>query len=125
MTLLAMLRMMKLGGDTEQWGIGGFEQFCDFLGQIDSYGAPSDTAAATDASAGIELIEPGRQFVGQPLAVARLDRVAGWGPRGVGKVRVEARVPAALAEGCIVEQVVRFIDARAEACRADHGAVGA
>ena len=94
--------MLEFGGDGEQRGIGGFEEFGDFLGQIDSDRAPGDASTATDASAGIELIVPGGEFVSKPLAVTGLDRVSDRGARGVGKVGVEARVPATFSNRRVV-----------------------
>jgi len=42
---------MQSGWDVQKRGIGGFEEFGNFLGQIDTHGAPSDASAASDASA--------------------------------------------------------------------------
>jgi len=36
----------------------GFQEFSDFLGQIDPDRTPSDAATATDTTAGIELVMP-------------------------------------------------------------------
>lgn len=58
-----------------------------------------------------------------PLSVASADGIANGGTGGVGEVGIEARVPAALAVDRFIGQVVDFIDTRAEAGRADHGAV--
>jgi len=88
----------------------GFQQLGDFLGQIDPDWAPGDAATATDTAAGIELVVPGSQFVGQPLTVARADGVSCWGTGGVGKVGVEARVPAAMSDDRFVDKVVDFVD---------------
>ena len=43
----------------------------------------------------------------------------------MGEIGVEARVPTALSDGRIVEQVGDLVDTRAKAGRADHGAIGA
>jgi hypothetical protein len=44
-----------------------------FVGQIDAHRAPGDAAAATYAAAAAELVVPGGQLVGQPLAIAAAD----------------------------------------------------
>ena len=47
------------------------------LGHVDPDRAPGDAAAAADAARAVELVVPGAELVGQPLAVARRGRTAG------------------------------------------------
>ena len=65
-----------------------------FLGDVDADRAPGDAAAAADAARGAELVDPARQLVRHPLAIARLP----FGPHAaamdVGKIQREARIPA-------------------------------
>ena len=68
--------VMEPRWDVQERCIGGFKEFGYFLGQIDPHGAPSDASAASDATACVELVEPGGQFMGQPLTVARSDGVS-------------------------------------------------
>ena len=68
--------VMEPRWDVQEGCIGVFKEFGYFLGQIDPHGAPSDASAASDATACVELVEPGGQFMGQPLTVARSDGVS-------------------------------------------------
>ena len=61
-------------------------QFARFLGQVDTNGAPRDTASTADTAVGTELILPRGQFVGHPLAIARLRRTAHAAPMNVGEL---------------------------------------
>ena len=63
------------------------------LGEVDPHRAPGDAAAAADATRGVELVPPGRQLVGQPLAVARRGSGPDWSSVQVGVVEIEARGP--------------------------------
>ena len=94
------------------------------LGEVDPDGAPGDAPPAADAARGVELVPPGRELVGQPLAVAR----GRGGPHRpavqVRVVEVEARGPGALAAD-LAGQSRRVAHVAAEAGRADERAVPA
>lgn len=116
--------MIEVDGESlGVWLRGWCNEFGDFGGQVDTDGAPGDTSAAADATAGAKLIEPGCEFMGDPLSISRADGVANGSTGGVREIGIEARVPASLANDRFIGQVVDFIDTRAEAGRADHGAV--
>src|SRR5581483_1131439 len=93
-------------------------------GHVDRGRTPCDAAPAADAPRHAELVVPGPELVGEPLAVAR----AGARPdRAAVDVRVvdgEARRPRPRPLGRPAGEVGRVLDARAEARRADEGAVG-
>ena len=95
------------GGEFER----GFDEFSDFGRQIDSDGAPSDTSSASDTAACVELIEPCREFMGEPLAVTRSNRVSHSSSGSVREVGVKARIPTAFSIDRLVRQVVNIIDA--------------
>src|SRR4029453_5827889 len=93
-------------------------------GDVDRDGAPGDAAAATDAAGAAELVVPGAELVGQPLAVAGSRRLPDRAAVDVRVVDREARVPdPGTCNGSI--QVVRVLDGGAEARRARHRAVAA
>ena len=97
----------------------------ELLADVDADRAPGDAPAAADAAARPELVPPGRELVGQPLAVAvlavRPERAAG----DLGEAVGEARVPGPLGGRGRAVEVGPLDDARAEAGRADERAVGA
>ena len=71
----------------------------DLLGDVDAHRAPGDAAAAADAARAAELVEPGGELVGHPLAVARPRRRPHAAAVDVGEVEREAGVPASPALG--------------------------
>src|SRR3954463_6889103 len=95
------------------------------LGDVDRHRAPRDAAPAPDAPRAAELVDPGRQLVRHPLAVARLARAAHAATVDVGVLKREAGVPLAHALGLRAREVGRVLDRCAEARRADHRAVAA
>ena len=96
------------------------------LGDVDPDRAPGDAAAAADAARAAELVVPGAELVGQPLPVARAGRSAGCCRRGCRSGRPRSRVPdARCARPASPVRSVDVLDARAEAGRADQGAVAA
>src|SRR5699024_6508858 len=95
------------------------------LGDVDAGRAPGDASPAADAAGGAELLVPGAQLVGDPLAVAGLATGPHAAAVQVGEVEVEARVPAAPPLGVVAGEVADVLGGGAEAGRADHGAVAA
>ena len=95
------------------------------LADVDPDGTPRDAAAAADAARRPKLVEPGRELVGQPLAVAVLRPRPEVAPGDLGKVAREAGIPAPLGDRLDAVQVRDLAHARAEAGRADQRAVGA
>ena len=87
------------------------------LGDVDADRAPGDAAAAADAAGRVELVPPGRELVGHPLAIARLRRGADAAAVDVGEIHGEAGVPAPRALGARAGEVARVLDRRAEAGR--------
>src|SRR5690242_6158078 len=65
----------------------------DLLSDVDGHRAPGDAASAADAARGAELVDPRRQLVRHPLAVARAARTADAPAVDVGVLEGEARVP--------------------------------
>ncbi len=97
----------------------------ELVADVDPDRAPGDAAAAADAAGAPELVPPGRELVGEPLPVAILDPRPET-PAGDGReARREAAVPAPLGERFLAVEVGPLADARAEAGRADEGAVRA
>ena len=97
----------------------------ELLADVDADRAPRDAAATPDAAGHPELVPPGAELVGQPLAVAVLDarpEVAAGHP---GEAEGEAAVPGPLGDRLEAVEVGGLGDARAEAGRADERAVGA
>src|SRR5450759_987649 len=95
------------------------------LGDVDADRAPGDAATAADAAGAAELVDPGRELVRHPLAVARARGAADRAPVDVRVVDREARVPALVALDVLAGEVGDVLDRRAEARRADHRAVAA
>ncbi len=96
------------------WGVwfwGWSYEFGDFCCQVDTDGAPGDTAAAAYAAARAKLIEPSSEFMGDPLAIACTDGVTNWSTGSMGKIGIEAGVPASLAIDGFIGQIVDFVDA--------------
>src|SRR6266508_3391295 len=60
------------------------------LGDVDRHRAPGNAAPAADAARGPELVDPGGELVGHPLAIARGRRVADAAAMDVGVVEGEA-----------------------------------
>src|SRR3954466_14639723 len=80
------------------------------LGDVDRYRAPGDAAPATDAPGRAELVDPGRELVRHPLAVARTAGAADAAAVHVGVLEREARVPQPRAVGLLAGQVGRVLD---------------
>src|SRR3954452_2139225 len=83
------------------------------LGDVDRHRAPGDAAPATDAPGRAELVDPGRELVGHPLAVTRAGRAAHAAAVHVRMVEREARVPEACAFARVSGQVGGVLDGRA------------
>ena len=78
------------------------------LGEVDADRTPGDAPAAPHAARGIELVPPGRELVGEPLAVARGGGGADRAAVEVRVVEVEARRP----ERCRSTSPVRSVVSR-------------
>src|SRR5262245_42833023 len=96
----------------------------DFLGNIDSHRTPGDTAPAAYAARGAEFVDRGSYLVSQPLAISSLSRRPHAAFVAIGMAVREAGVPSPPSFGVVSGYVGHIIDRRAEAGRADHGAVG-
>src|SRR5512146_1608624 len=94
-----------------------------FLRDVDGHGAPGDAAAAADATGAAELVDPARQLVRHPLAVARSARLAHAAAMDVGMVEGEAGIPGTRALRLAPREVGHVGNAGAEAGRADQRAV--
>lgn len=105
--------------------LGWLAEGLDFFGEVYSYGAPGDAAAAPDTAGCAELIDPGCQFVCEPHAIA----VFGCGPEifpvNIAMVRCEAGIPNPGMFRLLKVQRGRFFHPVAEARGADHCTVGA
>src|ERR1019366_178149 len=95
------------------------------LGDVDADRAPRDAAPAAHAPGAAELVDPGGQLVGHPLAIARARGRTHRAPVDVGVVHREARVPALVAPPVLARQVGHVLHARTEAGGAHHRAVPA
>ena len=95
------------------------------LAHVDGHRAPRHAAAAADAAEGAELLDPGRELVGQPLAVAVLRAGAERAPGDSREAAREAGVPGPLRRRLDAIEVGDLLDAGAEAGRADERAVAA
>src|SRR5919202_5134321 len=95
------------------------------LGDVDRHRAPGDAAPAAHAARRAELVDPGGQLVGHPLAVAGTAAGADAAAVDVGVLEVEAGVPAPGALGLLAREVGDVVDAVAEARGADQRAVAA
>src|SRR5690348_15942081 len=95
------------------------------LGDVDPDRVPGDAAPASDAARRPELVDPRRELVGHPLAVARARRAAYRAAVDVGVVDGEAGVPPLVALDVAAVEVGHVLDRRAEARGADHRAVAA
>src|SRR5262249_6802996 len=105
-------------------GVGGADGG-DLFGDIDAYGAPGNAATAADAAGAAELIDPGGQLVGEPLAITCPMRGAHAASVHVGVPHREAGVPAAPPRGLFPGEVGGVLNRGAEAGGTDQGAVGA
>src|SRR5512143_932374 len=94
-----------------------------FLRDVDGHGAPGDAAAAADATGAAELVDPARQLVRHPLAVARAARLAHAAAMDVGMVEGEAGIPGACPLRLAPAEVGHVADTGAEAGWADQRAV--
>ena len=97
----------------------------DFLGDVDAHRTPGDAAAAADAAGAAELVDPGGQFVGQPLAVAGPGRGADAAAVEVGVIHGKTDVLAPPPFGRSPGQIGDVLDGVAETGGADPGAVAA
>src|SRR3954451_5099849 len=95
----------------------------NLFGDVDRHRAPGDAAPAADAARGAELVDPGGELVGHPLAIARLRRGVDAAAVDVGVVEREARIPQAGTLRLLAGEVRDVLDRVAEAGGADHRAV--
>src|SRR3990172_4528428 len=84
---------------------------CHLVRDVDAHRAPRDAAPATHAAGGAELVDPARQLVRQPLAVACTNRAADAATVNVGVVQGETGVPAAPPLGGLAPEVGGVFDA--------------
>src|SRR5262245_53705986 len=107
---------LLLPAPAERRGLGG---------DVDADRAPDDAPATADAAGGSELVVPGTEFVGHPLAVSAGTRASDTPTVDVGEVEVEAGVPAAPPRGVLPGEIRHVLCGRAEAGGADQRAVTA
>src|SRR5512144_3277541 len=103
----------------------GFPDRARLFGDVDADRTPGDAAPAAHAARAVELIEPGRELVRHPLAVARAGGPAHRAAVDVRVVHREAGVPVLVALDVRAVEVGDVLDRRAEARRAHHRAVAA
>src|SRR6188472_2016437 len=89
------------------------------LGDVDRHRTPGDAPATADAAGGPELVDPGGELVGHPLAVARARRVPDAAAMDVGMVEREAGVEQPHTLGFLTGEIGDVLDGVAEAGRAD------
>src|SRR5690606_20921430 len=95
------------------------------LGDVDSGGAPGDTAPAPHTAGTAELIVPGAQFVGEPVPVPGRAGLPHHPAVNVGEVELEAGRPLHPPFGVGAGQIGGVGHAGAETGGAHHGAVAA
>jgi hypothetical protein len=64
-----------------------------FFRQVDSDRTPCNAPPAANAARNIELVDPRRQFVRQPLPIPRANVIAHQAAIHVAEIDIEARVP--------------------------------
>src|SRR5215472_2283734 len=96
-----------------------------FLGDVDAHRAPGDAPAAANAARSAELIVPGAQLVGDPLAIAAGTRSPDTAAMQIGVVELEARRPVFPPLRVLAGEVAGVLGGRAVASRAHHRAVAA
>ncbi len=82
----------------------------DLLGDIDGYGTPGNTAAASDTTRSLKLVDPRREFVSHPLPVPGKCRRAHRSSMDVGMVCRETGIPAAPAFRMVACQIRYLFD---------------
>src|SRR3954469_22364403 len=85
------------------------------LGDVDRHRAPGDAAPAADAAGRAELVDPGRELVRHPLAVARARGAPYPAAVHVGVLEREARFPHARALARLAGEIGHILDRRAKA----------
>src|SRR5262245_26878477 len=95
----------------------------DLFRDVDTHRTPRDAAAAADAARCFKLIDPGSQFMGHPLAIARVRREPNSTSVDVGMRSRETGIPPPPPLGMIPSQIRNLFDSAAEAGGTDHRAV--
>src|SRR5262245_345580 len=103
----------------------GLPDSTDFLCDVDTHRTPRDAASATHTARGLKLIDPGREFMRHPLAVARESRGTHGTSVDIRMRRSETGVPPPPALRMVARKIRYFFDSAAEARRANHCAVRA
>ena len=70
-----------------------FAQAFGFLGYVDAHRTPGDASSASDATARVELIPPGAEFVTHPMPVSSANCVAFGTCMSISKFVGETRFP--------------------------------
>src|SRR5215471_17425786 len=97
----------------------------NLLGDVNGYGTPRNTAAASDTARSLKLVDPSCEFVSHPLPVPGECRRAHRSSVDVGMVCRETGIPAAPTFRMVVCQIRNLFDVAAEACRTHHRAIRA
>src|SRR5208283_589222 len=85
-----------------------------FFGDVDAGGAPGDAPSTADAARHVELVVPGAQLVGQPMAVARCAGLTHTAAAvNEGEIELVARRPVLPAFGVFTRQVADVFGAGA------------
>ena len=99
---------------------------CRLFGDVDPDRTPGDATSAADATRAAELVEPARQLVSDPLAVARLaSNCRTLPPWMYEKSSVKQESQRRTRSATVLGEVGCVVDGRAKARRADHRAIGA
>src|SRR5512132_3280418 len=112
-------------GANDSISIASPSQPCDLFRHVDPRRAPCDAAPATDASVRAELVDPGRELVHQPLAVASPHAGPDAAAVDVGELVRETGIPPPPPLDEVPRQVRAVLDGVAEAGGAGHRAVRA
>src|SRR5215831_4235387 len=97
----------------------------NLLGDVNGYGTPRNTAAASHTARSLKLVDPCREFVSHPLPVPRERGRARRSSVDVGMVCRETGIPAAPTFRMVLCQIRNLFDVAAEACGTNHRAIRA
>src|SRR5215470_16697236 len=97
----------------------------NLLGDVNGYGTPRNTAAASDTARSLKLVDPCSEFVSHPLPVPGECGRAHRSSVDVGMVCREAGIPASPTFRMVVCQIRNLFDGAAEASGTNHRAIRA
>src|SRR5262245_27001648 len=101
----------------------GLPDNANLFGDIDGYGTPRNTAAASDTARSLKLVDPCCEFVSHPSPVPGECGRANRSSVDVGMVCRETGIPAAPTFRMVFCQIRNLFDGAAEACGTNHRAI--